>query len=110
MAGPPLDPGRRPLVLILRVTFNIMSSRHGPRSPGLGASARPVSESKDLRCACGSLLARLVDGGIELRCRRCRRSAVIDVLRLGESGPLEVRLVLADDGALRGGKREEGEP
>jgi hypothetical protein len=34
----------------------------------------------DCRCACGSLLARLVGGCVELKCRRCKR-----VLRL----PLE---------------------
>jgi hypothetical protein len=28
----------------------------------------------DCRCVCGSLLARLVDGGVELYCRRCKRT------------------------------------
>jgi hypothetical protein len=28
----------------------------------------------DCRCLCGSLLARLVDGGVELLCRRCKRT------------------------------------
>jgi hypothetical protein len=27
----------------------------------------------DLRCGCGSLLARVVDGAVELKCRRCKR-------------------------------------
>jgi hypothetical protein len=27
-----------------------------------------------LRCHCGSLLARLVPGGVELKCRRCKRT------------------------------------
>jgi len=27
----------------------------------------------DLRCGCGSLLARLVPGAVELKCRRCKR-------------------------------------
>lgn len=31
----------------------------------------------ELRCLCGSLLAKLVPGGVELRCRRCKRSITI---------------------------------
>ena len=31
----------------------------------------------EIRCACGSLLARQVPGGIELKCRRCKRSLVV---------------------------------
>jgi len=27
----------------------------------------------ELRCECGSLLARWIDAGIELKCRRCKR-------------------------------------
>jgi hypothetical protein len=45
---------------------------------------RPVSSSpiaarahEDLRCGCGSLLARLVPDGVELKCRRCKRTVVI---------------------------------
>lgn len=33
-----------------------------------------------LRCACGSLLARLVDGGVELKCRRCKRTVVVPLV------------------------------
>lgn len=32
---------------------------------------------EDLRCACGSLLARRVSEGVELKCRRCKRTVVI---------------------------------
>ena len=32
---------------------------------------------EDLRCACGSLLARRVQDGVELKCRRCKRTVVI---------------------------------
>lgn len=32
---------------------------------------------EDLRCACGSLLARRVREGVELKCRRCKRTVVI---------------------------------
>ncbi len=31
----------------------------------------------DCRCHCGSLLARLVPGGVELKCRRCKRTVVV---------------------------------
>jgi hypothetical protein len=34
----------------------------------------------DCRCLCGNLLARLVDGGVELKCRRCKRTHVIPLL------------------------------
>jgi hypothetical protein len=49
-----------------RIDDRIVSS-----SP-LGACAH-----EDLRCACGSLLARRVPGGVELKCRRCKRTVVI---------------------------------
>lgn len=44
---------------------------------------------QDMRCSCGSLLARLVSGGVELKCRRCKRTMV---LPLEENGSLEVRI------------------
>lgn len=31
----------------------------------------------ELRCLCGSLLARRVPGGVEVKCRRCKRSVVL---------------------------------
>jgi len=30
-----------------------------------------------LRCCCGSLLARIVPNGVELKCRRCKRQVII---------------------------------
>ncbi len=38
--------------------------------------ARPRA-ARDARCACGSLLARLTAGGVELKCRRCKRIVVM---------------------------------
>lgn len=35
----------------------------------------------DLRCACGSLVAKVVDGFVELKCRRCKRTLRIPVQR-----------------------------
>jgi phage FluMu protein Com len=41
------------------------------------ASARP------LRCHCGSLLARIVPEGVELKCRRCKRQVIVPLAELG---------------------------
>ena len=30
-----------------------------------------------LRCGCGSLLARVVAEGVELKCRRCKRQVIV---------------------------------
>lgn len=39
----------------------------GPREAGCA----------ELRCGCGSLVARRVAGGVELKCRRCKRVLVL---------------------------------
>jgi hypothetical protein len=31
----------------------------------------------DCRCHCGSLLARLTGAGVELKCRRCKRTLLV---------------------------------
>lgn len=31
----------------------------------------------DVRCCCGSLLAKLVEGGVQLKCRRCKKVVVV---------------------------------
>ena len=51
------------------------------------AVAAPVHEKErpcacgaaaaDVRCECGNLLARRVEGGVELKCRRCKRTVVL---------------------------------
>ena len=48
-------------------------SREAARPCGCG-SADP-----ELRCDCGSLLARRVEGGVELKCRRCKRTVVLSL-------------------------------
>ena len=40
-------------------------------------SPHESSPSSDCRCVCGSLVARLVEGGVELKCRRCKRTLVV---------------------------------
>ncbi|AUX23110.1 hypothetical protein SOCEGT47_036290 [Sorangium cellulosum] len=42
-----------------------------------------------LRCDCGSMLARLVPGGIELKCRRCKRVVVVPLSAAEESAVAE---------------------
>jgi hypothetical protein len=52
------------------------------------AETKPASpKPNDLRCACGSLLARVFAHGVELKCRRCRRSVLVT---LGSEGRFEV--------------------
>ncbi len=33
----------------------------------------------EARCICGSLVARVVVGGVELKCRRCRRIVLVPI-------------------------------
>lgn len=46
-------------------------------------SDRPRETCEELRCACGSLLARLIPEGVELRCRRCKRLVVLPLEKEG---------------------------
>jgi hypothetical protein len=39
----------------------------------------PAPAKEECRCACGSLLARWVPGGVELKCRRCKRTLRLPV-------------------------------
>ena len=48
----------------------------GGVSAGAQHAAGPA-RAEDRRCLCGSLLARLVAGGVELRCRRCKRTLLV---------------------------------
>lgn len=34
-------------------------------------------KTKDCRCECGSLIARMTPEGVELKCRRCKRIKII---------------------------------
>jgi hypothetical protein len=49
-----------------------MDKQHG------GDTARHDQRGrKPFRCLCGSMLARLVPGGVELKCRRCKRQVIV---------------------------------
>lgn len=45
-------------------------------APGCGSS-RGRAGADELRCDCGSLLARWTPDGLELKCRRCKRRIVV---------------------------------
>jgi phage FluMu protein Com len=54
--------------------------------------------ARDVRCHCGSLVARIVDGQLELKCRRCQRIALVSLQAAGSAaGAVEVRWL--SDGA-----------
>jgi len=41
-------------------------------------AGRPAAGAPEpLRCLCGSLLARLVKNGVELKCRKCKRHIIV---------------------------------
>ena len=55
--------------------------RDGPiRFDGDGA-ATCGHAAGDVRCGCGSLLARVVGGSVELKCRRCKKTWTIPLER-----------------------------
>ncbi len=49
----------------------------GQRIPAGDASGQRGGGPCDLRCGCGSLLARRIAAGVELKCRRCKRTLVL---------------------------------
>ena len=55
-----------------------------------GEPVRSIAEGDECRCVCGSLVARVVADGVELKCRRCKRKLLVAVplssrLRLGSA-------------------------
>jgi hypothetical protein len=57
----------------------------------LPAAASQEPAPDDCRCLCGNLLARLVAGGVELKCRRCKRTVVIPLAGSASSNHPEAR-------------------
>jgi len=48
---------------------------------------------QEVRCECGSLVAKLVESGVELKCRRCKRLALISFAQFkGGSKAVTVQL------------------
>jgi len=54
------------------------------RRPPAPAAA---THGDDCRCLCGSLLARLVEGAVELKCRRCKRTLRVPLADADRSRP-----------------------
>jgi len=51
----------------------VHGDERGP--PGLpGDGVKCCDGPGELRCGCGSLLAKVVGGAVELKCRRCKRT------------------------------------
>ena len=46
----------------------------------------PPDPTTDCRCLCGSLIARRVERGVELKCRRCKRTVFVPVSEVGAGG------------------------
>lgn len=55
-----------------------------PCDHGEDQGREETNEGSELRCTCGSLLARYVGGKVELKCRRCKRTMWISVSAEGE--------------------------
>lgn len=66
MSGKPVNAGR---------TF--IQANEG-RCDHCGGAAE-TRDGDEYRCACGGLLGRFVPGGIELKCRRCKRTFIVPV-------------------------------
>jgi hypothetical protein len=68
----------------------------GPRSAlqrREASDSRPRPQSEEVRCTCHSLLARVVKGCLELKCRRCRHVLLVELSRLSSAGhAIELRL------------------
>jgi len=73
----------------MKMKISIILSPHAMSD--LAPPARPMAPSSEhdciaapegrdtLRCTCGNLLARYVAGGVELKCRRCKRTVTIPI-------------------------------
>jgi hypothetical protein len=56
-------------------------------------SFSPTSE--DCRCVCGRLVARFVPGGVQLKCRRCKRTMLVALP--GGAAPKHVELEITPE-------------
>ena len=48
-----------------------------PRSDQSDDRKGGAASEAEMRCCCGNLLARLVSGSLEVKCRRCKRTVVL---------------------------------
>jgi hypothetical protein len=64
----------------LNLTFNFTDTRAAGAAGVERSEKRRAHRHRDpseCRCLCGSLVARRVPEGVELRCRRCKRIVVL---------------------------------
>jgi phage FluMu protein Com len=54
---------------------------------------------RDVRCHCGSLVARIIDGELELKCRRCQRIALVSLQVVAGSAAAAIEVRWLSDGA-----------
>lgn len=65
----------------MNVIFNFIHGRSLDLEATPVTASHPSRHASDCRCVCGSLVARLVSGGVELKCRRCKRVLVVPLTR-----------------------------
>jgi phage FluMu protein Com len=53
------------------------------------ARIKETPDSAPVRCGCGSLLARVVPEGVELKCRRCKRQVIVP---LNQKTPVRISM------------------
>ena len=53
------------------------------RQPQKQRETDAAKPNNSLRCSCGSLLARMVADGVELKCRRCKRQVIVSFATKG---------------------------
>jgi phage FluMu protein Com len=63
----------------------------GQAEPDQDSIVVATLDARDLRCHCGSLVARVVGGELEIKCRRCHRIGLVRVPPDGTPVELEVR-------------------
>ena len=70
----------------LTAVFSSQLARRSSRPTGnqvaqQGDFAGVHPQGDDCRCLCGNLLARVVEGRVELKCRRCKRTLLVPLAR-----------------------------
>jgi hypothetical protein len=54
-----------------------MATQPNSKAENRQPAQAPEARDSAVRCHCGSLIARVVAGGLELKCRRCKRQIVV---------------------------------
>ncbi len=84
-----IDPSGPCLKLILNCKMGAwkfaLREKQSPPSSSGGSCDHGTADGDPLRCTCGNMLARYVAGGVELKCRRCKRKVIVPV----EGEPIE---------------------